>query len=166
MTLPMDNRIMEQSARDIVYRSSLLLDEENFIGWLDECCAPDFEYQIKAYSPEIRKEMTWLKHDNEELRTLIKLLPVQNLDASPILRHVVVGLVSCNHAAASVTSSVAFFRTREEGNDPHVDTGTTYLFAAGRYHDVIEFSGGRPLLKRRSLQLQTRELGIGCHWPL
>lgn len=162
----MDSQMMAQSARDIVYRSCLLLDEENFMGWLEECCTEDFEYEIRAYSPEIRKEMTWLKHNKEELRTLIKLLPVQNLDASPILRHVVVGLVSCSHSSATVTSSVAFFRTREEGDDPHLDTGATYLFAAGRYNDVIDVGNGKAILKRRTLHLQTRDLGIGCHWPL
>lgn len=150
----------------IVHKSSLMLDEENFLGWLDECCSDDFLYEITAHSPEIRKDMTWLKHGADELRTLIKHLSVQNLDASPIMRHVTVGYVACDGDRATAVSSVAFYRTREEGNDPHLDTGGTYLFAVGRYHDEVDLSGARDVLTHRNVRLQTRELGIGCHWPL
>ena len=58
------------SVRDLIYRACLRLDEEDFAGWL-KLCAPDFNYRIRTYSPEIRKEMTWYEQDGAGLAQMI-----------------------------------------------------------------------------------------------
>ena len=60
-------------AEDLIYGGVSLLDERRWDDWL-ELTTRDFRYQIGAYSPEIRKEMTWLEHDREGLRTQFALL--------------------------------------------------------------------------------------------
>ena len=47
---------------ELVYRSCLALDEKDFKGYLD-LCDESFRYTISAHSPEIRKDMIWLDHD-------------------------------------------------------------------------------------------------------
>jgi methanesulfonate monooxygenase small subunit len=149
---------MDQHVRRLIYQSCLLLDANDFAGWL-ELCAPDFHYTISAYSPEIRKDQTWLDHNLEEMRNLISLLPKHNSDQNPLTRHATVYTIdhdqASNHARA--VTSVAIFSTALDG-------GESTLFALARYHDIVDREG--PRLKRRVVRLETRSLGIGKHWPL
>ena len=148
------------AVRELVYRSCLRLDEGDFSGWLD-LCAPDFRYTITAYSPEIRKEMTWLDHDREGMEGLFKMLPKHNSDHSPLTRHASVYLVERDEGRdeATATTSVVVYRTALDG-------GATELFAVGKYFDTVSLEGEVPLLTGRNVRLDTRELGIGSHFPL
>lgn len=151
---------MREEIKELVYRSCLLLDNQDFDGWL-ELCAPEFRYTITAYSPEIRKEMTWLDHDREGMEGLFEMLPKHNSDHSPLTRHASVYLVEQGDNAdeASVVTSLAVYRTPLDG-------GATELFAVGKYFDTVSLEGGAPLLTSRNVRLDTRELGIGSHLPL
>ena len=44
--------------------------------------------------------------------------------------------------------------------------GVSNVFAAGRYNDIIDVSGNRPLLRAREVRLDTRDLGGGTHFPI
>ncbi len=151
---------MREEVRELVYRSCLCLDNQDFAGWL-ELCAPDFRYTITAYSPEIRKEMVWLEHDREGMEGLFGMLPKHNSDHSPLTRHASVYLVDYEEGAgeASAVTSVAVYRTQLDG-------GVTELFAVGKYFDTVSLEGEAPLLSSRNVRLDTRELGIGSHLPL
>jgi len=149
-----------QAVRELIYRGCLLLDQGDFKGWLD-LCAPAFRYTIAAYSPEIRRDMTWLDHDHEGMANLIRLLPKHNSDLTPLSRHATVYTVEHDPASreARAVTSVAVFATSLDG-------GETTLYALARYHDVVDLAGRAPRLKRRLVRLETRSLGIGKHWPL
>lgn len=149
-----------EGVRDLIYRGCLLLDQNDFKGWLD-LCAPEFHYTISAYSPEIRREMVWLDHDHEGMSSLIRMLPKHNSDLTPLTRHASVYTVEYDPAAreARAVTSVTIFATSLDG-------GASELFAVGRYHDVVALDGAAPRLKRRIVRLETRSLGIGKHWPL
>src|SRR5450756_272074 len=82
----MDQR---QLIEELVYRSCLALDEQDFKGFL-ELCDESFRYSVTAFSPEIRKDMTWLDHDKAGMDTLFANLPRHNSDHSPLTRHVTV----------------------------------------------------------------------------
>ncbi len=146
--------------RSLIYRGCLLLDQNDFKGWLD-LCAQDFHYTVSTYSPEIRREQIWLDHDHEGMSGLIRMLPKHNSDQTPLTRHATVYTVDHDGAAneARVVTSVAIFATALDG-------GETTLFALARYHDVVDLAGVEPRLKRRTVRLETRSLGIGKHWPL
>ena len=151
---------LDTAVRDLIYRSCLRLDAGDFPGWLD-LCAPDFHYTITAYSPEIRKEMTWLDHDRDGMEGLFKMLPKHNSDHSPLTRHASVYLVDVDEGKeeASAVTSVVVYRTALDG-------GATDLFAVGKYCDTVSLEGEAPLLTARNVRLDTRELGIGSHFPL
>jgi methanesulfonate monooxygenase small subunit len=150
---------IEQQVRNLIYTGCLLLDANDFVGWLGQC-APEFRYTISTYSPEIRKDQTWLDHDFEGMAHLINLLPKHNSDQTPLTRHATVYTIDYEPAAneAKVVTSVAIYATTLDG-------GETSLYALARYHDVVDLAG-TPRLKRRVVRLETRSLGIGKHWPL
>jgi methanesulfonate monooxygenase small subunit len=143
-----------------VYSGVLLLDAKDFTGWLG-LCAEDFSYAIRAWSPEIRKDITWLEHDLEGITTLVQHLPRHNTDQSVFTRHATVYTVNLDEGqnSATIVSAVTIYRTELDG-------GATSLFAVGRYHDRAVHSGGRWRLRSRELRLDTRSLGIGTHYPL
>ena len=71
---------------DVVYRSCLYLDSENYEEFL-ELCDESMLYSIKAYSVEIRKDMVYLSHNKKELGSLTEMLPKPNSHHSPLRRH-------------------------------------------------------------------------------
>lgn len=142
----------------LIYDGIALLDRKDFKGWLD-LCAPEFAYQITAWSPEIRKDMAWLRHDREGMEHLVKLLPRHNTDQSTFTRHANVCTVdAAGDDAYDVVSTVTVYRTTLDG-------GETSIFAIGRYLDVVSLAG-EPRLVSRTVRLETRALGLGTHYPL
>lgn len=140
----------------------MTLDDKQFSAYLD-LCDPAFNYKITAYSPEIRKDMTWLEHDKAGLQALFTNLPKHNSDQSPLTRHVTVYTVRQDAAAqqAHVISALQVFKTSLDG-------GATELFAVGKLYDQISLSdtpGAGPKLLAREVRLQTRMLGFGYHIP-
>ena len=137
----------------------MTLDDKKFNDYLD-LCDPAYHYAITAYSPEIRKEMTWLEHDKMGMQALFTNLPKHNSDQSPLSRHVTVYTVtpSDDDSEAQVISALQVFRTTLDG-------GTTELFAVGKIHDRVTLAGGTPKLLSRNVRLDTRMLGFGYHIP-
>ena len=144
---------------ELIYRSCLLLDEKDFKGYLD-LCDEQFRYTIATHSPEIRRDMIWLDHDKNGMTTLLSQLPRHNSDHSPLTRHVTVYTVRYDAAKqqGDVVSALQVFKTALEG-------GSSELFAVGKYLDTVKVNGGKLLLLRRVVKLDTRMLGIGYHIP-
>ncbi len=147
------------TVEELVYKSCLLLDEKDFKGYLD-LCDPEFRYKITAYSPEIKKEMTWLEHDKAGMQTLFNNLPRHNSDHSPLTRHVTVYTVTMDDAKkeARVVSGLQVFKTSLDG-------GITELFGVGKLYDTVRINGDGAKLLHRNVRLDTRMLGIGYHIP-
>ncbi len=144
---------------ELICRSCMALDEKDFKAYL-EMCDPAYHYAITAYSPEIRKEMTWLEHDKAGMQQLFGNLPKHNSDQSPLSRHVTVYTVtpSDDGKQARVVSALQVFKTSLDG-------GETELFAVGKMHDTVNLDGGEPRLLDRNIRLDTRMLGFGYHIP-
>jgi methanesulfonate monooxygenase subunit beta len=151
----MDQR---QQIEELVYRSCLALDERDFKGFL-ELCDEGFRYSVTAFSPEIRKDMTWLDYDKAGMNTLFTNLPRHNSDHSPLTRHATVYTVKIDGQQAEVIAALQVFRTSLDG-------GGTGLFAVGRYHDTVTLGAGAPKLLKRVVRMVTREMGAGYHIPL
>src|SRR5262249_56860493 len=126
-----DGRVAQQVAT-LIYRGCLLLDQNDFKGWLD-LCAPDFHYTVSTWSSEIRREQIWLDHDHDGMANLIRMLPRHNSDQTPLTRHATVYTVDQDADGREVraVTSVAIFTTSLDG-------GETTLFALARYHDVVD----------------------------
>jgi methanesulfonate monooxygenase small subunit len=158
---------VRDSVRDAIYRACLFLDAQDFNGWLS-LCAADFNYKIRTYSPEIRKEMTWYEQDNPGLKQMIEMLPRHNTDHGRLTRHVTVYTVDVDAAKgeATATSSFACYRTMLDGINSHLDAGSSDLFVIGKYYDRFRLEGGKPLFVERTVFLDTRRLDKGSHYPV
>ena len=148
-----------QSIEELIYKSCLVMDDKDFSGYL-ELCDPAFHYAITAYSPEIRKEMIWLEHDWDGMKSLFANLPKHNSDHSPLSRHATVYLVEEQDEGrkAKVTSALQVFKTSLDG-------GATELFAVGKMLDMVQITAEGPKLLDRNIRLETRMFGIGYHIP-
>lgn len=152
----MDNRT---AVTELIHRSGLIMDECDFKGYL-ELCAPEYQYRITAYSPEIRKDMTWLEHDKAGMKSLFDNLHRHNSDKSPITRNINICLVEIDESAkeANVTSTMQVYRHTLDG-------GETELFAVGKLYDKVALRDDGPALLSRNVRLDTRVLGYGYHIP-
>lgn len=142
---------------ELVYRTGLKLDALDFNGFL-ALCGPQFNYRISAYSPEIRKDMTWLEHDLAGMTLLFKNLPKHNSDRSLLSRHPTVYTVDFADDVATVVSGLQVYRTTLDG-------GATELFAIGKMADKVALSADGARLQDRHIKLDTRMFGIGFHIP-
>ena len=150
----MDQR---KQIEELIYRSCLALDDQDFKGFLALCDA-SFRYKVAAYSPEIRKEMVWLDHDRAGMEMLFTNLPRHNSDHSPLARHATVYTVKVNGSTAEVVSALQVFRTQLDG-------GATQLYAVARLLDTVKLDGDAPRLVQRVVRIETRQLGFGSHIP-
>jgi methanesulfonate monooxygenase subunit beta len=148
---------------EAVYTGCLLLDELRFPVWL-ELTAPELRYRIQAYSPEIRRPMTWLEQDRKGLAALLEIVPRHHVDGAQWHRHAVLYTVAPEpDGLVRAVSSLAIFHTVVDVGDAHLDGGSSRLFAVGRYDDRFRPEDGRWLLAERTVKLETRQLGIGTH---
>jgi len=144
--------------RELVHRSCLALDREDFRGFL-AFCAPQFQYRIAAYSPEIRKEMIWFDQDHGGLEAMFDMVSQHLKRLGSLFRHPSMGVVDrLSENEMQVVTSVLIVDT-----DPN---GRSRLFAAARYTDTIDLAGPAPRLAARFVKLETRDLGVGSHIPL
>lgn len=154
---------LKSALEDVIYAGCLLLDEQRYAAWL-ELAAPELSYRITAYSPEIRKDMTWLEHDRAGLIALFELLPRHHLNHAQWQRHAVVYRArEEGEGRASAITSLVVHHTVLDVGDSHVEAGASKVFVVGRYHDEFQIEQGRWLLRDRTVRLETRQLGIGTH---
>jgi len=163
MTQPLSRAELRAAIEDATYAGILLLDAGQYHAWLEHV-APDFNYRITAYSPEIRKEMTWLEHDRAGLAALFDLLPRHHVNHAPWHRHAgLYQVTSESDTLVRAVSSLVVHQTVLDVGDAHAEAGATNVFAVGRYHDTLRLEQGRWLLTERNVRLETRLLGIGTH---
>lgn len=159
-----------QDAVELIYDGCLALNAEDWAGFLALCEPQGFRYRITNYSPEILRTQCWMDRDFKGLKSVIDLLPKHNTDHSPLTRHAIVYKVTVDPASGELRarSQLAIYRTELDGANSHFDSGSTRLWAIGRYEDRIrparEGQGAR--LLERNVVLETRQIGTGSHLPL
>lgn len=146
------------AARELVALSCLALDEEDSTTFL-ALCAADFNYCIKVDSPELRRSMVWLEHDLDGLGELLTSVGEHLRRSGRLLRHLG-GSVMLRDSEKCLRLSTSFsvLHTALDGR--------TALWAAGRYLDDIGTVDGELRLLQRTVDLHTRDLGIGSHVPI
>jgi methanesulfonate monooxygenase small subunit len=151
--------ISDEAVKDLIYRSCLLLDGEDFDGYL-AICASEFKYKITAFSPEIRRPMTWMEQTREEMVDLFAMLPKHVRMPGEFTRHATVYTLNrdqSNGHATVITSFIVLY------TDPE---GVSRIFATGQYHDTVDIRGAAPVLAAREVRLKTRDLSPGSHIPI
>lgn len=160
---------MDPSAlvRDTIYRSTVLLDQQRWDEWLTYC-DDAFEYAIRAWSPEINKDLTYLDLDRSGLANLIRLLPKHNTDHSPLTRHTSVYTVDLDQGnrLAQAVSSVVVYQTLLDGINSHIDAGQSRLFLVGKYLDTLKIEDDKAKFLSREVRIENRRLDKGSHWPI
>jgi len=168
-TLDKGNKTVDPQAlvRDAIYRSTILLDKQDWQSWLDQC-DDEFQYAIRAWSPEINKDVTYLALDRKGLENLVNLLPKHNTDHSPLTRHTSVYTVDVEDGAnrANAISSVVVYQTLLDGINSHIDAGESRIFVVGKYIDSFKIDSGQAKFLSREVRIENRRLDKGSHWPI
>ena len=156
-----------ETVRDTIYRSCLLLDDQKWDEWLDQC-DDDFQYAIKAYSPEISYDMTYYTGSRDGLATQTGMLPKHNSEHSPFSRHATVYSVEVaeDGKTATAVSSLVIYKNMLDGVNAHLDSGENHLFVVGKYLDTLKIENGGAKFVAREVRLDTRRPDLGSHWPL
>ena len=145
---------------EFIHSSCATLDREAFEDYL-ALFHPEARYEVVVYSPDIRKDMIWLAHDKCELTELLKMVPSHARQLGRYFRQSNVEQIQKDEGSGlfSVTSSVVVIYTEIDGS--------SRLFAVARYHDKVRIASDQmPLLVKRVVQLETRDLGTGSHLPI
>ena len=164
---PAQARQAADAVRNAIYRATILLDSQKWDEWL-ALCDENFVYDIKAWSPEINYDMTYLHGSRKDLEALIRLLPKHNTDHSPLTRHTTVYTVDVadDGATAKTVSAFIVFQHLLDGTNSHIDSGESRLFLVGKYYDTFRIENGRALFTSRETRLENRRLDKGSHWPI
>lgn len=153
--------------RDTIYEATMALDDQQWEQWLD-LCDDDFHYAVKAFSPEINVDMTYLQGSRKDMATMVRMLPKHNTDHSPLRRHTSVYKVevSPDGKTANAVSSFVIYQNMLDGINSHIDAGESRLFLVGKYHDTLKLENGKAKFVKREVRLDNRRLDKGSHWPL
>ena len=155
-----------EAVREAVYRACIHLDDEKWDDWLG-LCDKSFEYEVGAWSPEIRKDMIYFSGNWDALKNTCDMLAKHNTDHSPLHRHAVVYTVDENDdGTLDVVSSVTVYQNMLDGINSHIDAGESRLFVIGRYVDKMKMVDGKAVFLSRKVALDTRRLDKGSHWPI
>ena len=148
-----------EAIREFVAHTCLLLDDEDFDGFLQQCL-PDFTYQIVAHSPELPQPMVWLDHDCIGLRELFAMVPKHVRMQGTICRHVsVYRIKALADGRSEVLSRLIALHTDPEG--------ASRVIAVGKYLDVVDSRADcEPKLSARRVELETRTWSPGLHVPV
>jgi len=152
-----------EAVKDTIYRSCLLLDEKNW-GDFFELCDQSFNYSIKAFSPEISYDMTYMSGSRKELKSMMEMLPKHNTDHSALKRHATVYTVDVDGKDATAVTSLVVYQNMVDGINSHIDSGESHLFLIGRYIDKFKIEDGNARLVEREVRLDTRRLDKGTHY--
>ncbi len=153
--------------RETIYRSTIMLDQQDWDGWLARC-DDRFQYAIRSWSPEINKDLTYLALDRNGLASMVKLLPKHNTDHSPLTRHTSVYTVDVDDGSksAKAVSSVIVYQNLLDGINSHIDAGESRLFLVGKYLDTFTIEGDKAMFLSREVRIENRRLDKGSHWPI
>ena len=157
--------VITETVKDTIYRACLLLDDEKWDDFLS-LCDKNFMYTIKAYSPEISRDMTYFSGNRAELVTMCEMLPKHNTDHSSLKRHATVYTVDVEQNGADATSvtSLVVYQNMFDGINSHIDAGENRLFLIGKYIDKFKVDQKSASFVEREVRLDTRSLSKGSHF--
>jgi methanesulfonate monooxygenase small subunit len=148
-----------EAIQRLIFQSALTLDAEKYKAFL-ALCTEDFQYTAVTHSPDLGMDMTWLAHGRKGLQDMFGMIPQHVRLKGKFKRHVSVYTIDHDEPAktAAVSTSLMLIHTNLEG--------VSKLFAAAQYEDLVDTSGATPLLKKRLVRLDTRDLSPGIHVPV
>lgn len=151
--------------REAIYKAILNLDDQKWNDWIDQC-DEDFKYSAVTYSPEIRKDLTYLLLSHKELHPYFDLLPKHNTDHSPMRRHATIYSVDISEDGKSAEAVTSFMITHEllDGINAALYSGENHLYLIGKYYDTFRINGEKVKFTERVARVYTRRFDKGTHW--
>jgi len=138
----------------LIRRTCWLLDKEDFAAWL-ETFEDTGTYEVVAYSPEIKREMCWLRGTRNEMQTLFKERP-NHVREDARRAHMIMEIdLTVDAGAASAMSRFTIFKTNQRGE--------TQVYAVGVYEDRLSDASGAWKFSKRRVVLDTRMFDVFPH---
>jgi 3-phenylpropionate/cinnamic acid dioxygenase small subunit len=146
-----------EAIRDLIQRTALMLDGEDFGAWL-ELFEPDGAYELRAYSPELRRWTIWWQADRAVLQQLLDGVDEHVRDDAQRRHVIAVVQIEFDGDAAHAQSHFSIFRTTPEGRSS--------LYMVGRYDDKLVRREGRWRYREHHVIADTRMLDVFTHIPV
>ena len=146
-----------EALRELVLRSAMLLDEEKLEDWLEAFDA-EGTYELSAYSPEIRRWMSWWHSDRPTLEKMLKEVRQHVRDPAQRRHVVAMPLITLQGERAEGLSHFSVYRTTPEGQSS--------LYLVGRYQDRFVKRAGGWRFAARKVIADTRMLDAFTHIPI
>jgi 3-phenylpropionate/cinnamic acid dioxygenase small subunit len=141
----------------LVQNTALLLDDEKLEDWT-ALFEAEGAYELTAYSPEIRRWMTWWQADRPTLEKMLKEVR-QHVRDPARRRHVVSApAITLEGERASAVSHFSIYRTSPEGQSS--------LYMVGRYEDRLVKRARSWLYLNHKVIADTRMLDMFTHIPV
>lgn len=146
-----------EALRALIHASARHLDDGAYDSFAD-LFAADGRYRVEVDAPELPRRMVWMELDRDQIRERCGGIDRHEWRIDQQTRLVSVDRVALADARATTSSSVAIYRTDEDGR--------TACYAVARYEDDWRRAGGRWRLAERVVALRTRLLAIPSPLPL
>jgi methanesulfonate monooxygenase small subunit len=143
---------------DLVARSCMHLDAEEYeqyLGLFDEAC----HYTISSFSPDLRKDMVLLRLNKVDMANLLK--DIHNHVHLPGKLFRQANLYSVERKQDGLLSATSYVTVTYTDLD-----GASAVFCVGRYRDEIADDDDNMRLMSRRFEMETRDIGPGCHYPI
>jgi hypothetical protein len=144
-------------AWDLVAKSCVYLDRESYPDYL-RLLDDDYEYTIRCYSPDLRKDMIHLKVNKGELTDLVENIHNHIRLSGSLFRQASLYALEQRDGLYEAMSYVSVTHTDLDG--------ASKVFCVGRYFDRIAVGDDGARLKSREFRMETRDIGPGCHFPI
>ncbi len=142
----------------VVQRTAALLDAEDLTGWLQLFDASS-TYEIRAYSTELSRTMSWWKSSMADLTRTLGEVPRHVRDPARRLRVLSPALVELDAGQALADTPFCVYRT--------LPAGESSLFLVGRYKDVLRRNdAGEWRYLQHHVELDTRVWDAFTHLPI
>ena len=152
------SQLFEREAiRELIARVGRLLDTKDFAAVIASFAEPG-SYVLRAYSPEIGKELIWMSVKRAELLRLLKESAEHVHDLADRTHQITVDQISLEKGEALARSTFSVFRTDMKGQSD--------LFAVGHYEDRLVKNGDTWLIDSRTVRLHTRMFTVPTPLPL
>ncbi len=149
--------VEREAIRALIGSTAAFLDRDDLARWIG-LFAPQAEYEITAYSRELRAMMSWWKTARPELDRMLEDVGQHVRDTGRRLHIVTPASIEVSGDRATAVSQFAVLRTGDDGE--------SRLYAAGRYEDELIRDSGSWRYSRHRAVLDTTMLEPLTHLPL
>jgi methanesulfonate monooxygenase small subunit len=140
--------------RELIRTASRLQDSESFEEWA-ALFSEGGVYEVHAFSPEINRQMTWMRASRSQLEQLFKEMDNHVCEHAKRAHLVMEIHLDVTGERAAALSRFAVFKTNQRGE--------TQIFAVGQYQDELTCESGQWRFEKRQVLLDTRMFDVFPH---